>query len=113
VKFFERIRQQAQEAGLLSDEHFSVDGTLIEAWASISSFRPKDGDPSGGMGSGENFRGERRRNDTHESKTDPDARMYRKGEGKKSAAVISGSAVDGRTTRLSVRSCVIQRPSSS
>src|SRR4030095_11202920 len=61
----------------LSDEHFAVDGTLIEAWASQKSFQKKDGgDDDPGQ-----FRGERRRNDTHESKTDPDSRLYRKGNG--------------------------------
>jgi hypothetical protein len=62
----------------LSDEHFTVDGTLIEAWASQKSFQRKDG----GTGpDGEDFHGEQRRNDTHQSKTDPDAKLYRKGRG--------------------------------
>jgi hypothetical protein len=72
---------------LLSSEHFSVDGTLIEAWASMKSFRPKralgsDEPPAGGGRNGEvDFKGEKRSNDTHESTTDPDARLYRKGPG--------------------------------
>jgi transposase len=73
--FFESVLKQAK--GLLSDEHFSVDGTLIEAWASQKSFQKRDGD----TGSGGEFRGEKRTNETHESKTDADARLYRKGHG--------------------------------
>jgi len=71
--FFRRVVDRA--AGLMSDEHFTVDGTLLEAWASQKSFQRKDGDPNG---DGRNFRGEERKNDTHASKTDPDARLYRK-----------------------------------
>jgi transposase len=71
--FFRRVVERAQ--GLMSDEHFTVDGTLIEAWASQKSFQPKDGPPSG---DGRNFRGQQRRNDTHASKTDPDAKLYRR-----------------------------------
>jgi transposase len=74
--FFTRVLQQAE--GYLSDEHFTVDGTLIEAWASQKSFQKKDG---GDRGDGNNFHGERRTNDTHASKTDPDAKLYRKGNG--------------------------------
>ena len=73
--FFVRVLAQAKPQ--LSDEHFTVDGTLIEAWASQKSFQKKDG----GEGDGTEFRGEKRTNDTHESKTDPDARLYRKGKG--------------------------------
>jgi transposase len=71
--FFRRVVDRAQ--GLMSDEHFTVDGTLIEAWASQKSFQRKDG---GGDGDGRNFRGQSRKNDTHASTTDPDARLYRK-----------------------------------
>jgi len=74
--FFSRVLEQAKPH--LSDEHFTVDGTLIEAWASQKSFQKKDG---GGEGDGAQFRGETRSNDTHQSKTDPDARLYRKGGG--------------------------------
>src|SRR5690349_18047317 len=74
--FFGRVLAQAKAH--LSDEHFTVDGTLIEAWASQKKFQKKDG---GGEGDGSQFRGERRRNDTHESKTDPEAKLYRKGSG--------------------------------
>jgi hypothetical protein len=66
---------KAQAAGLMSDEHFTVDGTLIEAWASQKSFQRKDGGDAGSTGDG-SFRGEKRCNETHQSKTDPDARLY-------------------------------------
>src|SRR5207244_9075943 len=68
----------------LSDDHFSVDGTLIDAWASLKSFRPKDGSgepPAPGRNGERDFHGETRRNETHTSATDPDARLYRKGPG--------------------------------
>ena len=71
--FFQRV--VARAADLMSDEHFTVDGTLLEAWASQKSFRRKDGDPED---DGRDFRGQARKNDTHASTTDPDARSYRK-----------------------------------
>jgi hypothetical protein len=74
-EFFARVLAQAKP--FLSDEHFTVDGTLIEAWASQKSFQKKEG----GEGEPGQFRGERRSNETHASKTDPDARLYRKGHG--------------------------------
>ena len=81
------------QAGLLSDEHFTVDGTLIEAWASLKSFRPKDTPPPDG-GSGRNpevdFHGERRLNQTHASTTDPEARLFRKGKGKEAKLCFMG-----------------------
>ena len=82
---------------LLSRDHFSVDGTLIEAWASMKSFRPKGGGDNGsGSGSGRNqerdFHGEKRSNQTHESTTDPDARLYRKGNGRESKICFMGHA---------------------
>ncbi|EIL94552.1 IS5 family transposase, partial [Rhodanobacter sp. 115] len=77
-RFFEHTVLMARVRDLVSDEHFSVDGTLLEAWASHKSFRPKDG--SGGDGT--DFRDEKRNNDTHASTTDPDARLMRKGKGK-------------------------------
>jgi hypothetical protein len=70
----------------MSDEHFTVDGTLIEAWAGQKSFRRK-GDQGGGPDGGRNFHGEQRRNDTHESSTDPESRLYRKAAGQ--PAVLS------------------------
>jgi hypothetical protein len=71
--FFRRVVDRAQ--AFMSDEHFTVDGTLIEAWASQRSFQPKDGPPDG---DGRNFHGQSRKNDTHASTTDPDAKLYRK-----------------------------------
>jgi transposase len=89
AKFFASVLNLPQVSKLLSGEHFSVDGTLIEAWASMKSFVPKDGDskpPSaggdGGRNAERNFHGEKRKNDTHSSTTDPDARLFRKGAGK-------------------------------
>jgi transposase len=84
-KFFQQIREQARQKGLLSDEHFTVDGTLIEAWASQKSFQPKGQDPKDpgepGRNPDANFRDETRRNTTHESKTDADARLMKKSAG--------------------------------
>lgn len=78
-QFFGKVKGQAQ--GLMSDEHFTVDGTLIEAWASHKSFQRKDGNDKPGSGAGASFHGEKRSNDTHESKTDPEARLYKKATG--------------------------------
>jgi transposase len=83
-RFLRAILADPQVKRLLSSEHFSVDGTLIEAWASMKSFRPKDGsgEPPGPGRNGErDFHGERRSNETHASITDPDARLYKKAEG--------------------------------
>ena len=77
--FFRRVVERAQ--ALMSDEHFTVDGTLIEAWASQKSFQRKDGGPED---DGRDFRGQQRKNDTHASTTDPDARLYRKSNGAES-----------------------------
>src|SRR5437763_1111516 len=76
-KFFARVKEQA--IGLMSDEHFTVDGTLIEAWAGQKSFRHKDEDDD--SGSGGDFHGEPRSNHTHASSTDPEARLYKKSAG--------------------------------
>lgn len=87
-RFFDAIVRRAREAGLMSDEHFTVDGTLIEAWASLKSFRPKGEDPKDRPTDGDrsnptvNFHGEKRSNETHESKTDPESRLLRKALGK-------------------------------
>jgi len=82
AQFFALIRQQAHEAGLLSDEHFTVDGTLIEAWASLKSFRPHDAEqPSATRNPKIDFHGQQRTNQTHTSSTDPQARLYRKSKG--------------------------------
>ena len=84
--FLAAVLRQADAAGLLSDEHFTVDGTLLEAWASLKSFQPKDAPPPDDPDRGNptvDFKGQRRRNDTHASRTDPDARLYRKADGDK------------------------------
>jgi transposase len=81
---------------LLSNDHFSVDGTLIEAWASIKSFRPKDGSgepPGPGRNSERDFHGETRSNETHASRTDPDARLYRKADGQAAKLCYMGHVV--------------------
>jgi transposase len=78
-ELFACVVEQARALKLLSDEHFTVDGTLIEAWASHKSFKPHDGDDDS-----DNFHGQTRRNDTHRSTTDPEAKLYRKGHGQES-----------------------------
>jgi transposase len=90
--FFRRILDQAAAAGLLSDEHFTVDGTLIEAWASLKSFRPKDGPPpeGGGRNPAVDFHGEKRLNRTHASTTDPEARLFKKAKGKEAKLCFMG-----------------------
>lgn len=88
AKFFQAVLGQPEVRALLSDEHFTVDGTLIEAWASMKSFKPKDGPDDdrlaggGGRNPERDFHGEKRTNATHASSTDPDARLLRKGRGK-------------------------------
>jgi transposase len=82
--FFDAVLIHADSARLLSDDHFTVDGTLLEAWASHKSFRPRGDDPpsDGGANPTVNFHGQRRRNATHRSTTDPDARLYKKAQGR-------------------------------
>jgi hypothetical protein len=82
-KFFGHVFDEAKRRGLTSSDHFSVDGTLIEAWASMKSFRPKDEDDDDNDSNGwADFKGTKRSNETHESKTDPEAKLKRKGPGK-------------------------------
>lgn len=112
--FFSAVVSQAREAGLLSDEHFTVDGTLIEAWASHKSFKrqghangqtpPDDdlGNPS------VNFHGERRSNATHQSTTDPEAKLARKGAGKEAKLSYAGHALMDNRHGLAVGGCVTQ-----
>jgi len=93
--FFAAIRQQAAAKRLLSRDHFTVDGSLIEACASLKSFRPKDDsddedDTPGRRNQRRDFHGERRSNSTHESRTDPDARFARKGKGKEARLCYTG-----------------------
>jgi IS5 family transposase len=87
-RFFAEVNQQAKR--FMSDEHFTVDGTLIQAWASQKSFRSKDGSDDG---DGTDFRGQKRSNQTHESTTDPDARLYKKSYGKESRLSYLGHAL--------------------
>jgi IS5 family transposase len=98
-QFFRAVVTQAKEAGLMSREHFTVDGTLIEAWASLKSFKkkgvskddePPPDDPSNPT---VDFHGEKRRNDTHASTTDPDAKLARKGNGKEAKLSYSAHAL--------------------
>lgn len=94
VTFFDAVVREARRRKLLCDEHFSVDGTLIEAWASMKSFRPKDGGGAPpGAGGDRDFHGERRRNETHASTTDPEAKLFRKAPGKESRLCFAGHAL--------------------
>jgi transposase len=90
--FFEAVRLHADSERLLSSEHFTVDGTLLEAWASQKSFQRRDEEPPAGGGSNPSvdFRGKARRNATHQSTTDPDARLYRKSGGAESRLAYLG-----------------------
>jgi hypothetical protein len=93
AKFLRAVLAQPKVKAVLSDEHFSVDGTLIQAWASMKSFRPKDGSgdpPAPGRNGERDFHGERRTNETHASTTDPEARLYRKGRGKEAELAFMG-----------------------
>jgi hypothetical protein len=96
LNFLAALLAQPKVKLLLSSEHFSVDGTLLEAWASTKSFRPKDGPgppPGAGRDGEQNFHGQKRRNETHASTTDPDARLYRKGRGKEAKLAFMGHAL--------------------
>jgi transposase len=91
--FFAEVVELARKHGWVSDEHFSVDGTLIEAWASMKSFRAKDDEQRPGSGNAwMDFKGEKRSNDTHESTTDPQAKLLRKGPGKEARLCFGGHA---------------------
>jgi len=97
-RFFDAIREQAAAKKLLSQDHFTVDGTLIEASASLKSYRPKDEVPpddddpgdTGGRNEMVDFHGQKRSNDTHQSTTDPDALLARKGKGKEAKLSYAG-----------------------
>jgi IS5 family transposase len=97
AKFLAAVTAQPRVKRLLSSDHFSVDGTLLEAWASIKSFRRKGGgddDPEGpGRNAERNFRKEKRSNETHRSVTDPEARLYRKGDGQPAKLSYMGHAL--------------------
>ena len=126
-RFFEQVLAQARQEGLLSDEHFTVDGTLIHAWASLKSFRAKDtpaAPPDDPGNPTVNFHGERRSNETHASTTDPEARLYRKGKHREAQLYYQGHvlmenrhglAVDGcltPATGYGERAAALERPAS-
>lgn len=98
-RFFDAVVRQAREANLMSDDHFTVDGTLIEAWASLKSFRPKGEDRSADKDQGDpgnrwvDFHGEKRSNDTHESTTDPESLLAKKGPGKEAKLCYGAHAL--------------------
>ncbi len=97
-QFFERVVASALVEPYASNDHFTVDGTLIQSWASLKSFRPKDEPPDqrpgdGGSNPSVNFRGERRSNETHRSTTDPEARLARKSQGQPALLAHSGHAL--------------------
>ena len=111
-EFLARVVEQARAKGLTSDEHFTVDGTLLEAWASTKSFQPKNEKPSclpDDPGNPTvNFRGERRSNETHASKTDPEALLARKSQGKESRLSYSGNLLVENRNGLIVDAEVFQ-----
>jgi transposase len=93
-EFLAQVVERAGAAGLVSDEHFTVDGTLLEAWASLKSFQPKDkpdAPPDDPGNPTVDFHGQKRSNETHESQTDPDARLARKGKGKEAKLSYNGN----------------------
>lgn len=91
--FFAEVVALARRHGWVSDDRFSVDGTLIEAWASVKSFRPKGTDQGPGSGNGwMDFKGQKRSNDTHASTTDPEAKLVRKGPGREARLCFAGHA---------------------
>jgi transposase len=105
--FFTRVLRQAKP--YLSDEHFTVDGTLIEAWASQKSFRPKqEGEPPTGTPREADFHGEKRRNQTHQSTTDPEARLYKKSKGAEAKLSYLGHVLMENRNGLLVRTMVTQ-----
>ena len=108
-KFLAAVLVHPKVKRLLSSEHFSVDGTMIEAWASMKSVRPKDGSgepPAPGRNGERDFHGERRTNDTHGSTTDPDARLVRKGPGREAKLGFIGHALMENRNGLVVDACL-------
>jgi transposase len=104
-KFMAKLLEQPEVKPLLSDAHFSVDGTLIEAWASHKSFKPKD---VGKDDNGSNFHGQKRKNDTHVSTSDPDAKLYRKAAGREARLSYMGHVVMENRNGLAVAGKVSQ-----
>jgi hypothetical protein len=110
-RFLTAIMAHSRVKRLLSSDHFSVDGTMIEAWASMKSFKPKDGsgEPPGPGRNGEaDFHGQNRSNDTHQSATDPDARLLRKGRGKEARLCFLGHALMENRNGLIVDACLTE-----
>jgi transposase len=111
AKFLAAVLSQPRVKRLLSSDHFSVDGTLIEAWASMKSFRPRGSDepPAAGGRNGEaDFHGEERSNATHASATDPDARLYKKGPGKEAKLCFIGHGLMENRSGLLVDTCLTE-----
>ena len=112
AKFLAAVLAQPKVKRLLSNDHFSVDGTLIEAWASIKSFRKKDGDDNDSQGGGRNaernYHKEKRSNETHQSTTDPEARLYKKGDGQPARLCYMGHALIENRHGLAVGGAVSQ-----
>ena len=113
AKFMAAVLDQPRVKRLLSTDHFSVDGTLIEAWASMKSFKPKDGSDepppaAGGRNREADFHGQKRSNETHASTTDPEARLYRKGRGKEAKLCFIGHALMENRNGLVVDACLTQ-----
>lgn len=108
--FFAAVLAQARREQLLSSEHFTVDGTLLEAWASIKSFRPKDGPPEGPVGRNEerDFKGQKLSNATHASVTDPEAKLYRKSSRQGADLYYMGHALMENRNGLVVEATVTQ-----
>jgi transposase len=110
AKLLSAVLSQPRVKRLLSTDHFSVDGTLIQAWASMKSFKPKDGGEPPSEGGGRNreadFHGQKRSNDTHASTTDPEARLYRKGPGKEAKLCFMGHALMENRNGLVVDACL-------
>jgi len=104
------VLDQPRVKKLLSTDHFTVDGTLIEAWASMKSFKPRDGSDeppaSGGRNTEADFHGKKRSNETHVSTTDPDARLYRKGPGKEAKLCFIGHGLMENRHGLLVDACL-------
>lgn len=116
--FFEEIMAEARNRKLLSKDHFSVDGTLIEAWASQKSFQSKDedrsgddgddADPGAGRNAERDFHGEQRTNQTHESKTDPECRLFKKSKGSEAKLCYLGHVMMENRNGLAVDACVTE-----
>ena len=106
--FMTALLRHPSVAPLLSDEHFSVDGTLIEAWASFKSFRTKDGSGDANGSGGENWHKQKRSNETHESRTDPESRLYKKGANREAKLCYMGHALMENRHGLAVQGSVTQ-----